>query len=273
MTIDKKYVEVIANEIKQKINKLPQVAIILGSGLSCIADEMTNKVVIKYSQLTNMLNSTVEGHKNQFIVGDLSGKTVIVMQGRFHPYDGFTAKQSVLPIYIFKLLGVKTLIVTTSCGGVNESYNAGDLMLIKSHINLTGMNPLVGGAIIDYGKQFIDLTNAYNKRYIAIIKDIAKDNNISINEGVFAQNLGPTYETPAEGEMLRKIGVDAVSMSTALEVIAARQCEIEVLGISSITNKVAGYDDRVLNHQEVLINAGKMAQNLKILIKEFLKQI
>lgn len=274
MNVNKQYIEDLVNQIKTFTKDKPEVAIILGSGLSNVVDEMQDKIIIEYSQLKNMLIPSVEGHKNRFILGKISGKTIIVMQGRFHPYNGFTAKQCAMPIYLFKLLGVKTLIVTTACGGVSEDLKAGDLMVMKSHINLTGMNPLIGGAIIDYGQTFIDLTNAYNKNYINQLKQIANNYNIDLKEGVFAQNLGPTYETPAESEMLRRLGIDAVSMSTVLEVIAAKQCDIDVLGISCITNKVAGYnEEKPLNHTEVLDNANKISKNVKILIYEFISNL
>lgn len=268
-----KLVEHIASQIKSKIKQSPEVAVILGSGLANFAESMKDKVVIKYDELDGMLKSKVEGHKNQFVVGKIGKKIVICMQGRFHPYDGFNAKQCVLPVYVFKLLGVKTLIVTNASGAVNLDYDAGDVMIIKSQINLTGMNPLIDGAIIDYGKQFIDMKNCYDKEYIEIVKQIAKENNIDLKCGVYAQMLGPTYETPAEVNMLRVIGVDSVAMSTALEVIASTQCEMKTLGFSCISNKASSFDGEELSHEEVLKSSKIANEKLKLIIPRFLERI
>ncbi len=268
-----KLVNDLANQIKEKITEFPEVAIILGSGLADFAESMQDKVVIKYDELNGMLKSKVLGHKNQFIVGKIANKTVICMQGRFHPYDGFTAKQVVLPIYIFKLLGVKTLIVTNASGAVNLDYDAGDVMLIKSQINLTGMNPLIDGAIIDYGKQFIDMKNCYDKDYNELVLKIAKENKIDLKFGVYAQMLGPTYETPAEVNMLRVLGADSVAMSTALEVVASAQCEIKTIGFSCISNKASSYDGEELSHEEVLASSKIANDKLKLIIPKFLERI
>lgn len=267
-------VEQIAKQIENKIEKKPSVGIILGSGLAGIADIVENKTVIKYGELDGMLKSRVEGHKNQFVIGDMGGKTVICMQGRFHPYDGFTAKETALPIYLFKLLGVETLIVTNASGAINYYFDPGDVMAIKTHINFTGMNPLIGGPIIDYGEQFIDLKNCYDHEYLEVVKEVAKDLDIELKEGVYAQMLGPTYETPAEVEMLRTLGVDSVAMSTVLETIAARQCGLRTIGFSCITNKAINFnDEEVLSHEEVLELGKKASVKLKKIIPEFIKRI
>ena len=178
-----------------------------------------------------------------------------------------------MPIYIFKLLGVKTLIVTNASGGVNPDYDAGDVMLIKSQINLTGMNPLIDGAIIDYGKQFIDMKNCYDKSYNELVLKIAKENNIDLKFGVYAQMLGPTYETPAEVNMLRVLGADSVAMSTALEVIASAQCEMKTIGFSCISNKASSYDGEELSHEEVLASSKIANDKLKLIIPKFLERI
>lgn len=269
-------VENIANQIKQKIDSEPSVAIILGSGLAGVVDCMENKIIIPYEELEGMLVPSVQGHKNQFIIGKIGDKTVIAMQGRFHLYNGFDAKESVLPIYIFKLLGVKTCIITNAAGGVNQSFNVGDIMLIKDHINNTTMNPLIGGPIIDYGVEFIDLNNLYEIDYRQKFKEIAKELDISnIKEGVYMQVLGPNYETAAEIKFFRIVGADAVGMSTALEAITCRQCGIKVLGISTITNSTADTEnsDNELNHAEVLENASKVGINLSKIISKFVAEI
>lgn len=274
MEINKSYVENIAKQIQAKIDKNPEIAIILGSGLSSVVDAMQNKVEIAYADIQNMLIPNVQGHKNQFVIGEIGGKQVIAMLGRFHPYDGFTAKECAMPIYLFKVLGVKSVIITNSSGAVNENYDVGDLMLIKGHINLTGMNPLIGGPIIDSGVQFIDLKDVYDKSYRNIMKSIAKNHQISLQEGVFLQDLGPSYETPAEVKFFRTIGADAVSMSTVLEVIACAQCDLKVLAVSCIANRAVSENDcETLTHEEVLASGQMAVKKLSILLKDFIKQI
>lgn len=274
MEINKALVENLANQIKQKISQNPTIAIILGSGLADIADNLENKTIIPYYSLTNMPIPHVAGHKNQFVIGQKHGKTIIAMQGRFHPYDGFSAKECVLPIYIFKLLGVETIIITNSAGGVNPSFDAGDVMLIKNHINLTGMNPLIGGAIIDYGVEFVDLKDVYCKTYQNIVMQISKEYNLNVKQGVFLQDLGPSYETPAEVSFYRTIGTDAVSMSTVLEVIASGQCGLKVLAMSCIANKaISDETTETLTHEDVLKSAKQASNKLQTIIDEFLKRI
>lgn len=270
-----KLVKSLAKQINKKDGRKPEVAVILGSGLADFVDAMENTNVIPYSELKGMLKSSVKGHKNQFVIGQLHGKTVICMQGRFHPYDGFNAKQVALPVYLFKELGVKTLILTNASGAVNKDYNAGDIMLIKSHINLTGMNPLIGGMVMDFGKQFIDMSNCYNQDYINLLLKLGKENNIDFKVGVYAQMLGPTYETPAEVNMLRVLGVDSVAMSTALEAIAGCQCEMNIVGFSCISNKAVGFEEKAetLSHEEVLKSSAKAKDVLKLILPKFIEKI
>ena len=270
-----KLVKSIAKQINKKDGRKPEIAIILGSGLAEFVDVFENKNVITYDELKGMLKSSVKGHKNQFVIGSLNGKTVICMQGRFHPYDGFNAKQVAMPVYLFKELGVKTLILTNASGAVNKEYNAGDIMLIKSHINLTGMNPLIGGMIMDFGKQFIDMTNCYSQSYINTLLELGKENDIDFKVGVYAQMLGPTYETPAEVNMLRVLGVDTVAMSTALEAIAGCQCEMNVVGFSCVSNKAVSFDDNheVLSHEDVLKASARANEKLKLILPKFIEKI
>ena len=269
----KKIVENIAKQIERKLPEKPICAIILGSGLGWIAEKVEKPVIIDYKNLKNMPKTEVVGHKNRFIFGYIHKKPVILMQGRFHAYSGFTAKEVVLPIYIFKLLGCKNLILTNSAGGVNKNFNPGDIMIIKDHINLTGLNPLVDGAIIDFGEQFIDMSCAYDSTLRKTLKNIANKKEISLQEGVYLQMLGPSYETPAEVKMAQKIGADAVGMSTALEVISARQCGLKVLGLSLISNMASGLTKSTLNHKEVLGTAKKSGEKLGELIFEFIKKL
>ena len=261
----------IVSQIKQKTDIKPEIAIVLGSGLSDILEDMTDKIVINYSELEGMLKTSVEGHKNQFIIGKINGVGVISMLGRFHLYDGFSAKQVSMPIYIFKELGVKTLITTNSAGGVREDLNAGDIAVLTDHINRTGTNCLIGGANIYYGEQFVDMTEPYDVIYRQKVLEIASKYNINLKQGVYVQFLGPFYETKAEIKMAKIIGGDIVGMSTVLEVEAARQCNIRVLGLSVITNKATGLSSQKLSHSEVLQNSKLATKNLIKIIKEFIK--
>lgn len=263
----------IAQKIKEKLTILPDIAIILGSGLDGLAQKLQNQTIIRYDELPNMPRTNVQGHKNQFIFGSLYGKNIIAMQGRFHFYSGFSAKQVAMPIYIFKELGVKTLIVTNAAGGVNPTFKPGDLMLITDHINFTGQNPLIGGAPIDYGVEFVDMQDAYNSEYCELVRKIAKQNCIALKEGAYMQFTGPSYETKAEVKFARAIGADAVGMSTALEVISAVQCNLKVLGISVITNMGSGMTTEKMTHEEVLENSKIASKNLETLIENFVEQI
>ena len=274
MEVTKELVDNIASQIKAKIPFCPTVAIILGSGLSSFVDEMENKIIVRYQEIAGMPFSNVEGHKNQFVFGKLGGKYIVAMQGRFHPYDGFSAKECGLPVYVFNKLGVKTLIVTNSAGAINQSYNVGDLVLIKDHINLTAQNPMINGSILDGKVRFVDLKQVYDKNYLQVAENLANKLNIKTHKGVYIQVIGPTYETPAEVKFFRTIGSDVVAMSTVLEVISACDCGMKVLGISCVANKAVSEDEKeVLSHKEVLESGVKATENLKNLIGEFLKEI
>lgn len=268
-----KLVKDIAKQIMDRINITPDVAIVLGSGLSDILDDLENKVVVPYDELSGMPITNVKGHKNQFIFGKLNNKYVIVMQGRFHLYDGFSAKQVVMPIYIFKELGIKTLVLTNAAGGINDNLEPGDIVMITDHINHTGQNCLIGGPIVDYGTKFIDMTSPYNKEYINIANQVAKNNKINLKQGTYIQFVGPFYETKAEIMMAKTIGADLVGMSTVLEVEAANQCKLDVLALSVVTNKAAGLSNKILGHEEVLENSKKSSKNIILLIKEFIMHL
>ncbi len=238
--------------VKSKLNKLPEIGIILGSGLGELADFLEKKIIIKYSDVPNMPKATVKGHAGQFVCGQLNGKNVIMMQGRFHYYEGNPMELLALPVYIMKNLGVKKLIVTNAAGGINKSFVPGDLMIINDHINLTFNNPLIGKNDEKIGPRFPDMSVSYDKDLITLAKEISAGHGIGVKEGVYLMMTGPNYETPAEIRMARILGGDAVGMSTVPEVIAARHCNIKVLGISCITNMAAGINDKPLNHAEVI---------------------
>lgn len=263
----------IVNKIKQQIGYSPKVAIILGSGLGNFANYLEQKKEIAYETLKGMPKSTVAGHKGKFVFGKINNIPIVCMQGRFHLYEGYSAKQVTLPIYIFKELGVETLIVTNAAGAVNKNFGAGDLMVITDHINFTGHNSLIGEPNIDYGVKFIDMIGAYNKEYIKKLNEISAKHNLNLKNGVYMQFLGPNYETPAEVNMARVIGADAVGMSTTVEVIAAIQAGLKVAGISAISNMAVGVTEELVTHEKVLETMKQTEQKFTKLLLEFIKDL
>lgn len=216
--------------------RVPQVGIVLGSGLGKLADSIEDAIVIPYREIPGFPVSTAIGHKGNFIVGTLGGKTVLAMQGRFHFYEGYGMDLVTLPIRVMSRLGIKYLFVSNAAGGANPDFNVGDLMVIKDHINLMP-NPLIGPNLDDFGPRFPDMTAPYDLGLIAKAEEIAASIGISLRKGVYLASTGPSYETPAEVRYFRSIGADAVGMSTVPEVIVARHCGIPVFGMSVITNK------------------------------------
>lgn len=259
--------------IKDKIKYDPEIAIILGSGLGELADEIKNKVIIKYSDIPNMPKSTVKGHKGQFVFGELFNKKVVAMQGRFHYYEGNKMEVLALPIYILKYIGVKNIIVTNAAGGVNTKLTPGDFMIINDHINFAFDNPLIGKNDEKLGTRFPDMSQPYNRELINICKNTAKKIGLKVKEGTYFMMSGPSYETPAEVRMIRELGGDAVGMSTVPEVIAANHCGLKVLGISCITNMASGVLDKPLTHSEVIETSERVKSNFSKLIKEIVKNI
>ena len=253
--------------LESKIDYVPQIGLVLGSGLGVLADEIENPVVITYEEIPHFPVSTVEGHAGQFVIGDLEGKKVIAMQGRFHFYEGYTMKELTFPIRVMKALGVTNLLLTNAAGGVNKSYIPGDLMIITDHINMAGTNPLIGTNYAELGDRFPDCSTIYDKSINNEIKEIAKNLNIRLQEGIYQMNPGPTYETPAEVNMARILGADAVGMSTVPEAVVARHASMKVTGISCITNMAAGILDQPLHHGEVVETANMVKQTFITLVK------
>lgn len=251
----------------------PDIAIILGSGLGNLADELLNPIKIKYSDIPNFLNSTVEGHEGQLVYGKLGDKYVLAMQGRFHFYEGYDVKSSTFPIRVMKALGVEKIIITNAAGGCNTSFEPGDLMLIKDHINFTFRNPLIGENYKELGVRFPDMSQAYDLDLINISKEVANNLNINLKEGVYMWTTGPNYETPAEVRMAQTLGADAVGMSTVPEVIVARHSGIKVLGMSCITNMASGMLDQPLDHLEVIETSERIKDTFIKLIKGIIDQI
>lgn len=259
--------------VKERIDMIPEVGIILGSGLGDLADKVEDRINIKYEEIPNMPKSTVVGHAGQYVFGKLNGKNVVMMQGRIHYYEGHQMEVLAMPIHIMKYLGIKTLIVTNAAGGVNESFKPGDLMIINDHINLAFTNPLIGKNEEEIGPRFPDMSTAYDKDLIQITDKISKNMNIELKKGVYVMMTGPTYETPAEIRMIRILGGDAVGMSTVPDVITAKHCGLKVLGISCITNMAAGILDQPLNHKEVIETSNMVKDKFMKLVSAIVKEI
>ena len=259
--------------IKGKIKRKPTVGLILGSGLGDLGERIESSTIIDYKDIPNFPISTVKGHKGQLIIGQLGGKDIVAMQGRFHYYEGYPLDQVVFPIRVIIGLGIENLIVTNAAGGVNESFKPGDLMIINDHINFTGQNPLIGENFEELGPRFVDMTLAYDRDLITLSKDVARRLNIPLREGVYMWFTGPTYETPAEIRLARALGASAVGMSTVPEVIVAAHEGVKVLGISCITNMAAGILGKPLKHEEVIETSLMAKDKFEKLIIEILANI
>jgi purine-nucleoside phosphorylase len=262
------------NFIKSKMNNdiVPEIAIILGSGLGDIAQQVEG-ISISYGDIPGFKVSHVDGHAGKLVIGKLNSKNVVIMQGRFHYYEGYSMQEIAMPVRIMKLLGAKKLIVTNAAGGINLDFTPGDLMFISDHINLMGTNPLVGENNDELGPRFVDMTYAYNKELLNIAENTAMKLGIKTKIGTYAALSGPTYETPAEIRMLRVLGSDAIGMSTVPEVITANHMGMKVLGISCITNMAAGILDQPLCHDEVIETSNKVKENFIKLLKNIIKEI
>ena len=261
------------NYIRSKVKNIPKIAIILGSGLGSLADDIEDKITIPYKDIPNFKVSTVAGHKGELIFGKIDGVEVIAMNGRFHYYEGYDLKDTTYPIRVFKLLGVETLILTNAAGGINESFKKGDLMIINDQLSFFAESVLRGPNMDEFGERFIDMSTTYDKEYISILKEIMTNIMGYYREGVYAYMKGPTYETPAEIRALRVLGADAVGMSTVPEAVVAHHSGIKCAGITCITNMAAGITSEILSHQDVKETAIKAEENFKKVIKEFIKKI
>ncbi|MEH7254585.1 purine-nucleoside phosphorylase [Neobacillus niacini] len=259
--------------IMSKTSDRPTIGIILGSGLGTLADEIANPVTIPYSEIPHFAKTEAIGHANELVIGELMGKTVVAMKGRFHYYEGFTLDEVTFPVRVMKALGVENLFITNACGAINTSFNPGDLMLITDHINLVGTNPLIGPNNNELGTRFPDVSQVYNRDLRNIAVNVAKEQNITLQQGVYAWWSGPAYETPAEIRMIRTLGADAVGMSTVPEAIVAIHGGLKVLGISCLTNMACGILDQPLSHDEVIEVAALAREKFINLIKETIGRI
>ncbi|MDH6312421.1 purine-nucleoside phosphorylase [Parabacteroides sp. PFB2-10] len=262
-----------ADYIRVRMKGVPETAIVLGSGLGALADQITDPVVIPYKEIPHFMTSTVSGHKGNVICGKLGSRDVIAMQGRFHYYEGYTMQQVTFPIRVMKLLGIKNLLVSNAAGGINTSFKIGDLMIIRDHINMQP-NPLIGPNNEDFGPRFPDMTRPYDRELIRLMEEIADTQGVTLKKGVYVGLTGPSYETPAEYAFFGKAGGDAVGMSTISEVIVARHAGIRVFGMSVITNEGYHFADDFMNDgADVIVQANRAANVMTRLFTALVEKI
>ncbi|MBE6452678.1 MAG: purine-nucleoside phosphorylase [Alphaproteobacteria bacterium] len=264
----------IAEQIKAKSDGLKsEILVILGSGLGDFVNEINVKKVIDYSEINGFPVSTVSGHQGKLVYGEVSGKCILCMQGRFHLYEGYSPSLIADVIKAFKLIGIKHMIVTNAAGSLRKEVKPGSLMLIKDHINMSGFNPLIGTNDESFGPRFPNMNNVYSDKFREVAKKIAKNYKIELHEGVYCMLSGPVFETPSEVKMCSIIGADANGMSTVPEAMTAAYCGIDVLGISAITNYCTGIEGGCPTHAETLQNAAKTAKNMTLLVSKFIGEI
>ncbi|MCK5297135.1 MAG: purine-nucleoside phosphorylase [Alphaproteobacteria bacterium] len=251
----------------------PEVAIVLGSGLGGLADEIENPVIISYNALAGFPQSTVKGHAGRLVIGKLNGVEVICMQGRAHYYEGNSADKIALPIRVFQKYGIKKILLTNAAGSMRKDMPPGSLMVLEDHINISGFNPLIGPNYDEAGTRFPDMTYAYDPEMRKLLLETAKEKEIELFKGVYLMASGPNFETPAEIRTFRSIGGDAIGMSTAPETLIAVHCGIKVAGVSVITNYGAGMVEKRQSHEETIEQANKAADKLKVIIRGFLRKI
>lgn len=263
-----------SNYIKEKLGNLnPKIAIILGSGLGTLSDEIEDKIVIKYNEIPNFPVSTVEGHAGELVLGKISGKDIIAMNGRFHFYEGYDLKETTFPVRVFKLLGIENLIITNAAGGVNTNYEAGDFMIINDYLSFFAESVLRGPNIEEFGDRFPDMSETFDKELSLKLREVIDKHTGRAQEGVYAYMKGPTFETAAEIRALRTLGADAVGMSTVPEAIVAHHAGIKSVAVSCITNMAAGVLDEKLSYDDVKQTADKVKIIFKEIIKEFISII
>jgi len=264
----------IADEIRSRISVQPKIGLILGSGLGALSESIEDPTIIPYHDLTGWPISTVEGHAGELVIGILEGQEVLVMNGRIHYYEGYEMSQVTLPIRVMQRLGIKTLIVTNAAGGINQDFVPGNPMLITDHLNFLGMagvNPLRGPNLDEFGTRFPDMSQPYDRELIDITRGVAKEQGLTLYEGVYVCLSGPTFETPADLRFLAGAGVDAVGMSTVPEVIVANHGGQRVLGISGITNSSNLYGEAETTHEEVIETGLVLAPKMMDLIRGVLR--
>ena len=255
-----------ADHVRRRLEgRRPEVAIVLGSGMGPLAAQVENAVRVPYTEIPGFPTTTVVGHAGELVAGTLGGRTVLVLSGRFHLYEGHPATLAVLPIRMAGALGIETLLLTNAAGGIRRTFSRGVLMMIADHINLTFRNPLIG-SLFPGDERFPDMSDPYDGELRALAREVARERGVRLEEGVYLQLLGPSYETPAEVRLCERLGADAVGMSTAIEVIAARARGMQCLAFSTITNPAAGITGERLEHAEVMEVAKRVAGNLEQVI-------
>jgi purine-nucleoside phosphorylase len=261
--------DALAAAVRERTQLVPQVGIVLGSGLGGLGGEITDLVAVPFADLPGWPSASAPGHAARLLLGRLDGVPVVCLQGRLHLYEGNSERLVVEPVLLMGRLGASVIVLTNAAGGVNESFPAGTLMIISDHLNLTGRNPLLGANDDAIGPRFPDLVDAWSPRLRRLVRQAAAEEGIDVREGVYAGLTGPTYETPAEVRMLRALGADAVGMSTVLEAIAARWAGLEIVGISLVTNPGAGVTGEPLSHEEVLAAAAEAGPRFSRLVRRF----
>ena len=254
--------------VREKTDFVPDVALILGSGLGALADEIEAVATVDYHDIAGFPVSTVAGHRGRFVFGYFGKVKLVIMQGRVHYYEGYSIQDVLLPTRLMRLMGAKVLFLTNAAGGINKSFHVGDFMIIRDHIMSFFPNPLIGANIEELGPRFPDMSEVYDRELSKTIRDTAARLDIPVQEGVYCQLTGPTYETPAEIKMLGLMGADSVGMSTACEAAAARHAGMRVCGISCITNLAEGISPVALSHQEVFDIANRVAPFFRRLVRE-----
>ena len=253
---------------KAKIDFAPSVAVVLGSGLGNFAKTVDVKAELPYSEIEGFPVSTVAGHKGRFVFGRVQGVPVVIMQGRVHYYEGYPITDVVLPARLMKMMGANVLFLTNASGGINPAFHAGSLMLLKDHVSIFAPNPLIGANIEELGTRFPDMSHVYDEELQEIIRSTAKENDIELFEGIYAQLTGPSFESPAEIQLLHKLGVSAVGMSTVVEAIAANHMGMKICGVSCVSNLAAGMNSAPLTHEEVQEAANAVAPKFEKLLVE-----
>jgi purine-nucleoside phosphorylase len=261
------------NILEKTNNFKPEIGIILGTGLGGLVKEISAEFVLPYEEIPNFPVSTVEGHSGKLIFGELGGKKVMAMQGRFHFYEGYTMQQITFPVRVMKALGINTVCVSNASGGMNPNFEIGEIMIINDHINLFPTNPLIGKNYPELGPRFPDMSEAYDKKFIASALEIAKTNNIKVSVGSYAGLTGPCFETPAEYLYIRRIGADAVGMSTVPEVIVAKHGGMRVFGVSIVTDLGVEGDVQNVSHEEVQEIARMQEPKMTLLMKELIRSM
>ena len=262
-----------ARIIRSRTKLEPRIAIVLGSGLGGFADEFEEPVGIPYEEIPGFARSTAQGHAGRLVIGKIDEVPVVAMQGRVHYYEGYSLEHVTFPIRTFKLLGVKTLILTNASGGINVQLNQGGLMVISDHVNLMGDNPLRGPNDERFGPRFPDMSAVYSAELQEIVVEESKAIGVELRRGIYGALSGPSYETPSEIHLLRNLGADAVGMSTVPEAIVARHMDLEVLGISCITNMAAGIGDEPINHEEVMATGNRVREVFSLLLEKVVGRI